>query len=84
MSNEEQRREPDRDLALLLQAMMNSGAGPGAQYTLPEKAMREYARLVRADERQRCAAFVTEYVRDYDREYRELGGEIAAELEDLG
>ncbi len=80
--SDEQRREPDRDLALLLQAMMNSNTG-NPQYTLPEPAMREYARLVREDERRRCAEFVERYVTDYDREYKELGLEIAGELEDL-
>ena len=47
------------DLQLLLQAMMTANEGH-AQYTLPQGAMLEYARLVRQAERERARRLLSD------------------------
>ena len=75
---------PDRDLGLLLQAMVTTGDGDNPTYTLPERTMREYARLVREDERRECMRIAEEYVRGMDAEYFEIGNEIAGHIQARG
>lgn len=49
------------NMQLLMNAMNRAGQ-VGATFTLPEPVMLEYARLLRADEREACAAVCDELV----------------------
>ena len=42
--------------------------------------LERFAELVRADEREACAKMCENYVEGYDRDYRELGLELADEI----
>ena len=72
-----------RNLELVMIAMSTTNSTAGATYQLPEDVMMKYAALIREDERKRCSRVAEDYVKDFDRDYREVGLEIAGHIEAL-